>query len=234
MASETKEIVPTVTPVPTPAAAPGETPSAKVEEIPTAKIIFETATKESTAVTDHSMQVAWINNLGILVSSWPLAIAIIVFILRDPIKWLIKQRWKLKYAGVEATIDDEIESNLSTAPDAEPDASQPPPAFDVSDLTERAPMDAIITAWVQVERAQKVFVAARGLNSKKIRTGLPPRELIQELSDHDADLLRELRSIRNRVVHEGDSSMTPASIKLYAERAVQLSQVIESLATKRG
>ena len=205
----------------------------KVEQVPTAKLILETSSQKATEIPDNSIAVAWINTAGTLVSSWPLAIAVIVFILRDPIKWLVKQRWKVRYAGIEASIDDDIENNLSAAPDAKPDSSLPPPAFDVSDLTQRAPMDSIITAWVQVERAMKLYALARLPNPKKIKTGLAPRELIKELSDHDADLLRELRSIRNRVVHEGDSSMTPASIKLYAERAVQLSQVIESLATKQ-
>lgn len=204
-----------------------------VSTVPTVKMVVE-AKSAQTVQSDKSVDVAWINTLGVAISSasWPLAVFLIAFLFRQPIGWLIRQRWNVRYAGMEASIDEEIKDKLSEEPDAKPDASQPSPAFDVADLTERSALDAIVTAWVQVERAIKDYIGARIPNARNIRTGLAPKELIKELSDHDADLLRELRSIRNRVVHEGDSSMTPSSIRLYVDRAVQLSQVITSLAQR--
>jgi hypothetical protein len=148
---------------------------------------------------------------------WPLAVVVMVVLLRRPLVTLIPTLRHLKYGDFEADFGETLEqakkeadaANLPPAP--EPRAllpgSTPSPFSSALALAQEAPRDAIFESWRVVERAVQRVLRARKIDADRApiftqverlhREGLLPNEALSLIKD-----LRLLRYIAATYRHD--------------------------------
>ena len=151
-------------------------------------------------------------------AAWPAIAAIAIFRFGEPLSKLILSIRKLKVAGAEI----EIRENLAEAEEGIAEIvdgpKEPPAARTLRDAATVSPREAIIAAWIDVHEAlvrraqsQGVDLSARQQYGRSFERLLVRREII---SAPLAGLIAELRTIRNQAAHE-------AELRLNAEDAAR-------------
>lgn len=172
-----------------------------------------------------------------LVSSlaWPVTIVVVVLALRRPIAHLLPELRELHYKDIRVEFGrklEEIEAQVNRAqlPEGSGELSVPtsnsyPKTFQeyVARIAEISPRAAIAEAWRFVEG---------GLHEIAKQHDLPPPTSAPAIEhflrrhgrvpDTAANLLWELRQLRNRAVHAGDFDLTSEQAREYGELAVRL------------
>lgn len=158
-------------------------------------------------------------------SAWPVAIVIIAWLLRKEIAAFLGRLRKLKWGDFEATVEEKIEE-LGDPPQAPDPANTANLGFAVDDLAKRSPIDAIVTAWVGVERAVEAYLV---LNPPAVPSSTSSRLTAfsrYAVSSLPADLrgtFAQLKDIRNQVVHEAKVDLSSDAVRKYVEQAAYVS-----------
>ncbi|MGB7210170.1 MAG: hypothetical protein WBD27_16050 [Pyrinomonadaceae bacterium] len=169
---------------------------------------------------------------------WPIAIIIMVLILRKPIAGLIPLLQRLKYKDLELDFGRRIEEIKEEVAEELPPAAEVralPAAPDSSILTlaRVSPRAAVLESWLSLEetlmrRAQKEL-SSKGDNEHPL---LPHRAItFLERSDNFKNLipiLKDLRGLRNEAAHAPDFAFSPGSAIEYAGVAERVRQEIEA------
>lgn len=166
--------------------------------------------------------------------AWPVAAIVVVLLLRDEIKQLLKLIKKLKAGPVEAEFEREVKELVATVDATEsqlpPDYGSPDQQFLIK-LAEVSPRSAILEAWRKVEAAiykaidrNAVYVAPREVNSPFAAI----RALTKSghISNEELALYHDLRTLRNQAAHKEefapnlDAALSYISLALKLEKAV--------------
>ena len=168
--------------------------------------------------------------------AWPLVTVISVWLLREAIKQLAGRLRSAKYGDFQAEFGIELAKAevhaVAEAVTPPPSPVQPEEVTNFNDALEAAPSYAILTAWQGIE-AELVALA----RSKDI-SGYRSHQLLRQLTNFEVidgrtyELIEELRSLRNKVVHNAlaKDEVTPEQAKRYGALAFD---VLARLRSKR-
>lgn len=184
----------------------------------------------------------WLAFIASLADSvaWPAAVVAIVLALKKPLARLIPNLRQLQYKDIRVDFGKKLEEMEAEADRAElPEQAEPPASLGTQDvyprtfqeyvarIAETSPRAAIAEAWRFVETTLHQIAEEQDLpqpNSAaaiehflKRHEGIPPAT---------ANLLRELRQLRNRAVHAGDFELTSEQAREYGALAVRLTSAI--------
>jgi hypothetical protein len=170
--------------------------------------------------------------------AWPASIVLAAFVLRGPIRELLKLLTKLRYGELEFNFERKVEKLEIQAGEAIP-ASDTAGVVqkqllsnEIASLAETSPRAAIVEAWLQLSSA-----ALRALKKKGFP--VPPGKEISPrfvedslgeanlLSKEQLKLLRQLRTTRNSAVHGSSFNVDAGAALTYVSVARQLSQYLE-------
>ena len=158
--------------------------------------------------------------------SWPLAGIGAVLIMRKPLAGVLDLVHKVKYKDFEVHLGRELteaETHVSEASRGEGNSIIHDGAWDLADVY---PRGAIIEAWMAIEETLATIARERNLEVDAYRTG-GSRGLERSLTrvglvePELQSALRDLRTVRNRVVHEQDVIIDPESARRYVSVAAQ-------------
>ena len=185
----------------------------------------------------------WLTFIASLVDAiaWPVAIIAVVLLLRQPIARLLPELRELRYKDFRVEFGrklEEVEAQAEVAKLPEPSVQlvlssvqTDPKTFQeyVARIAETSPRAAIAEAWRFVEDSLNEIAkqndlpqpySAPALEHFLLRHGRIPKPT--------ANLLRELRGLRNRAVHAGEFDLTSEQAREYGELAVRLTSAIYS------
>ncbi|NYT42031.1 hypothetical protein HZY97_14770 [Sphingomonas sp. R-74633] len=175
---------------------------------------------EKTIRTDSQLGAAVTNNVGLVLSSaaWPIAMVVIAHLFRLELTAMLARVRSFKALGVEASLDAFIQENLSPVPVE--DVAEPADEA-VAPLQALSPLEAIITSWLEVEKALDVVVGR--LSSSGAKSSI--RSRLDSLTRHPnaptalQDRIAELWNIRNRLINNPSVMISEDSTRLYQENA---------------
>jgi hypothetical protein len=184
----------------------------------------------------------------------PLAVVVIVIILRKEVRSLVSTLTKLKAGPVEAEFGKEVAKLHASAEGAE-DLSPPeiltPQKQLLLQLAQMNPRSAILEAWFGIEEALRQAAHSRGANYASSGCGAygeyggyggygsspeygeygpAPGPTIRKedlFSQEELSLYRHLRALRNQVAHAGDLAPTPEAALNYIELTSRLKRTLE-------
>lgn len=160
--------------------------------------------------------------------AWPIVVLVLGWRLHPNIKQLAERVKKLKIGDKEIELSEVPKPPALPPGDAKPaiataelkqlpEPSDPAPAAEPA-LVEYAPGGAVVNAWAKLEEVMR-------RESERVGSGVVPATagaLINQLSilgviPHELDpVVRELREIRNRVVHAGENPTVAAATQFVA------------------
>jgi hypothetical protein len=144
-------------------------------------------------------------------TAWPIAIVVIVLILRNPLAKVILRVKSLKYGELDIDLSEQLNQAeaavITHAGEALPDPASQPGSVELARIDPKA---AVLSAWLQVEKAmQSLSVRAgiqpRGRTPTSVAGELHARGLIDEIS---LVTLRNVRKIRNEAAHLSEVSIS--------------------------
>ena len=168
--------------------------------------------------------------------AWPVLILILVFILRKPILSLIPLIEKIKVKDVvEVNFGKRVEQVASQAADILPKQDSRQIDEWILDLTDSYPKGAMIESWLAIERELTDLAEASQIKKIPSRRS-SPRQIARALVEAEvidasfAEIISEMQSIRNKIVHTSDISPTREIAQHYVTVA---SRVIAALREER-
>jgi hypothetical protein len=161
--------------------------------------------------------------------AWPTVVGFVVYLFRKEIKPLLPYaRLRLKHNDTE--VDIRLEMAKETAEKLPQGESLPPPTKEETDrfikVAALSPRAAILESWLQVEEALMSLAETAGLSTERGRSALFMLRWLRSneiIDPPTASVLDDLRSVRNRVVHDYsfESNMKEAlGFRHLAEQAV--------------
>jgi hypothetical protein len=139
--------------------------------------------------------------------AWPAAFAFVVYLLREPLRRLLRGLRKVDYRGAtfefgEAVQEVEVAAKRADLPAPEPDAGEPALSTELASVIVRAPRSAVIEAWLAVERELDMLARRAGVHRRADRRWTPWSETgeLQRLGvidDSLASVLDELTRARD-------------------------------------
>lgn len=177
--------------------------------------------------------------------AWPLAMIIIVVILRKPLSQLVQTTRRVKYKDVEVEFSRQLQQLEVEAAEAIPDEARKIESdgernvsIDLHQLADSAPNTAVTEAWKSVEQAARHVIDARGhavdgdaaTPYKQIQELLVREKIIDEQSVRVFD---KLRILRNKVVHADGFELSSEQAREYVDLAMKLRSYLEFLADER-
>lgn len=170
--------------------------------------------------------------------AWPVATIIVILLLRDEIKQLLRLVKKLKAGPVEAEFEREVKELAAAADSNEPPLPPAPVNADqqfLIKLAEVSPRSAILEAWRRVETAifktidqHAIYVSPREANSPYAAV----RALTKDgyISNDELALYHDLRTLRNQAAHKEEFDPNLEAALSY----ISLSAKLEKAVTQRG
>jgi len=175
--------------------------------------------------------------------AWPLAIIIIVFILRGPIGQAILTLSRLRYKDLEVEFNKALKDAESKAeelelPSPEDMRSVSEPAVSTSpynallEMARRYPRAAITEAWRTVELSALEAANAQGI---EVRGPKARRDAIHNLAERTQlgestlHLYEKLRKIRNEAAHSVGFEVDPEEAVRYVDLALGLARRLQIL-----
>lgn len=173
--------------------------------------------------------------------AWPVAVLVMMSVLRKPLGSLIPFLQRLKYKDLELEfgrqieeVRQEVQAELPVAaPDRAIQASAAAESLSER-LAELSPRSAVLEAWRQIEDAL-LRAAQRRQAQVRWRQGEPPLWVIkgleraQILDPSKVGILRDLRALRNSAAHGPDFALSKDSAIEYARVAAQLVEYLNGL-----
>jgi hypothetical protein len=168
--------------------------------------------------------------------AWPFAVGFVVYLFRKEIKPLLPYaRLRLKHNDTE--VDVRLDMAKETAEQLHQSKSLPPPTKEETDrfnqVASVSPKAAILESWLQVEEALMSLAETAGLQSERRRSPLFQMRWLRSneiIDPPTASVLDDLRSVRNRVVH--DLAFEPSMSEAMGFRDLA-EQVIAALAVEQ-
>lgn len=186
----------------------------------------------------------WKQFIAQIISStvWPALIFIILLVFKTELANIVKRLSHIKYKDLELG----FEKIKQQAEDLHKSLPEEPPApkstvfnsleDQVLDAVERAPSAAILLAWSGLETAMASAVGRLAISPDppSYRSPMHNIEMLSKygsLSNSHANLLQELRILRNKVAHEKDAmlSITQDQALNYSNVAIDMIQHLEHL-----
>lgn len=159
--------------------------------------------------------------------AWPAVVLILAIMFKSALSTLIGRIKSIKHGDTELGLDKEFQDRLVEAPEV-PENEENPAAEQVMENTPRAPIDAIVTAWVEVERAvERAFNRLSRSATSTIHRPYTVTRALRILANEELIVhstlaqIDELRQLRNLVVHRPEESLSPDSVELYVANAAQ-------------
>jgi len=169
----------------------------------------------------------WMQFVSAIIASlaWPAAVLAVVLLLRDPLAKLVPLIRTLKFKDLHIDLGEKLEAVKEAVKEEleakSPNAEQPPPSPPQPGILELALLDpraAVLTSWVDVERALRDLAhkAGVGLNKTPVVTAnlLHAGNVIDEIS---VETLRNLRRIRNDAAHLSSRDISYIEAKSMAD-----------------
>ena len=170
--------------------------------------------------------------------AWPIAVVVIVVLLRKEVANLLARITKIRHKDSEIDLAREVEDAASSADKvlggiAEPNSN--PERERIKRLAEDSPRGAILDAWLSVEEAMSNYERRHGI--EYAQSHAPPHHRVQSIKLSNLDsptlgqgvlqMLDKLRRIRNDAVHTTDADITPETARDYATLAARVKAKLE-------
>jgi hypothetical protein len=158
-------------------------------------------------------------------AAWPIAVVVLALVLRRQLTAVLGRLSHVKVGQFEAALEKEI-AKLQELPDVTIPPGEAEKVKQTAEIIgEKSPIESIIRAWVEVERAlEELWSIVSGATSGGVTVGaIQKRGLI---STSEASEIRDLRSIRNRLVHNPDEPISAGAARLYTSRALAIAAVL--------
>jgi hypothetical protein len=186
--------------------------------------------------------VDWLSFIAAIVQAgaWPLAVVVIILILRKPLAGLIPLLQRLKYKDLELEFGERVEEVK-----AEADAVLPPTApleglaegdrDRLRQLSILSPRSAVLESWRRVEHAALAAAERNHVALPFRKEGISPVQVIRELERAElidreqSGLLADLRILRNRAAHAPDFALSGESALDYASTADRLVRYLNQI-----
>lgn len=173
----------------------------------------------------------WLQFISSIVDAlaWPIAVVILVYFLRKPVKELVPLLQKMKYKDFEMEFGRklaEAREEIALERPSKSEESISPQEERIIELARVSPRAAVTEAWRWVELA--TLDAASNLLGNEFKNKTATFQAIRKLErddrmDHGAvALMRELRGLRNDAVHSPEFALSIESALEYIETARQL------------
>ncbi len=170
--------------------------------------------------------------------AWPVATIVLVVLLRKQIVSLLPFIKRLKAGPLEAEFEREVKELKATVQEVAPtppllQPPQPDPKDALLRLSSTHPRAAILEAWLGVEGAAIAALERKGMSfeSNKGRSPLLLASLLAKseiLAQGQLNILQELRSLRNQVVHVSPFEPTEEAARSYVESASYIQNWLEA------
>ncbi|QPI73809.1 hypothetical protein [Sphingobium sp. Cam5-1] len=173
-----------------------------------------------------------ISATGSILSSaaWPIGIVVVALMFKKQISALIGRIKSFKGPGGIEITTEELINNLPSSPPQQETAQ----AQDVEEVARLSPIDAIVTSWVNVERAigrlyGRVQLVTTGNSEPNFRRKLDFLTSAGAISSSIVPEIRILSQIRNRVVHHPDEELSQDSVRTYVANAQSIVDLIDAI-----
>ena len=170
--------------------------------------------------------------------AWPIAVVVIVILLRTEVANLLARITKIKHKDSEIDLAQEVEAAANSADKALGGVSEADSDSErarINRLAEDSPRGAILDAWLSVEEAMADYEKWHGIEHANSHAA--PHRRIQSIQWKNMDtptlgqgvlqMLDKLRRIRNDAVHSTDSDVTPETARNYAALAARVKAKLE-------
>lgn len=155
--------------------------------------------------------------------AWPIAIVVIVILLKKELGQLMARIYKIRHNGSEIILQKEIEQAVMQADENNlPQIERREENDKVYKFAKVSPRGAIIESWLEVEEAVISYCNRKGI----ICDAKSPALLIRSIQSHNLDnrsigdgvlnMLDKLRQMRNDAVHLRESEITKESAVQYS------------------
>lgn len=165
--------------------------------------------------------------------AWPVAVIVLVLLLRKQIVRLLENLRSMKYKDLSLEFGQQLEKAKEEAKKANvPDVSEGLAKDKIEyyeELSRISPRAAVLEAWLQVETIAEKIIRKRG--EKYRRRALNPffvkLATTLRLAEWESSLYNALRTLRNEVVHKENAQISREIAMDYAELALGLASRIE-------
>lgn len=159
--------------------------------------------------------------------AWPSAVVIVVLLLKSPLTKLIPMVRSLKYKDLHIDLAEKLEA-VKEKLQAETSSDAPHPPYvvvpGVMELARIDPRAAIISAWIEVERATIEMASRAGIAATGTALSIANHlHALDCLSEIEFETFRNLRRVRNDAVHLKTKDVT-------FEEAVSMAEMCQWLA----
>jgi hypothetical protein len=182
----------------------------------------------------------WLTFIASITKSlaWPLVVAWIVFLLRRPLRQVVRSLIRFRYKDLEIDFGRDLEAlerevetaRLPIPTEARERSALPAPADQLEAIAEVSPRAAVREAWLLVEH--EVLRAAERLG---IDTAQPLPRLTLALAARDAvgavvhGMIVELRRLRNAAVHTAELALSPKEALEYVHLARRVAAALRDI-----
>lgn len=162
--------------------------------------------------------------------AWPVAVLIVVFVLRTHLIALIPKMEELtagpsgisaKFRQDAAAVGQMAAEANQTLPPSQEDAARESAWGELEEVGKTQPIAAVIAAWFEVEQAAIAVAESLNLDRRNTRPITSPKIVADQLVRQEliapefSRLAAELSSLRNRAVHENPKSVDPGSAQFF-------------------
>lgn len=169
-------------------------------------------------------------------TAWPIMLLVVFLVLRRQLIALLPGLQRLKWKDFEAEFSRKVQEVAAEARDALPQhemqqVSAPSEEFELMRLAEVSPRAAILEAWIALEGTARTALTRMGA-SITAREMEQPARLAEALISNDfmnpsqADVLKELRRLRNAAAHATDPKVTVDDAQQFVKVASALERLI--------
>jgi hypothetical protein len=170
--------------------------------------------------------------------AWPIAVVVIVILLRTEVGNLLARITKIKHKDSEIDLAQEVEAATNSADKAlgrVAGAGSSSKRERINRLAEDSPRGAILDSWLSVEVAMTDYEKRHGI--EHANSHAPAYHRVQSIQLNNLDtptlgqgvleMLNKLRQIKNDAVHSTDSDITPETARNYASLAARVKAKLE-------
>jgi hypothetical protein len=145
--------------------------------------------------------------------AWPVAIVVVSLIFRKEFSGVFARAKLLKVAGVEVSLEEEVNELTKVAAEGGITTLYPEEAFPEEFQQEMRlnPKWAFLEIWIEVEQQIKKMMEMKSKIYRGALNSIAELEFTNDIPSSEADILRRLSQVRNRIVH-GDSEITEVDV----------------------
>jgi uncharacterized protein YutE (UPF0331/DUF86 family) len=142
--------------------------------------------------------------------AWPVALLATALVFRTPVTKLLNRVRRASYGDAEVEFErqlDEAESKIAKIDDGPKESEKEIADADFDRAINQSPELAILNAWIKIEDVVSKIAEGKGYTGPRARSfSYAFRRLVQDgvIGSDLAEIIRELRSLRNLVAHRVD------------------------------